>query len=199
MSKKTTQLSELVTGDAAVWIEVVDLNEVDPTLQNKKMKYTNVTPLNDHVQNTDTYLDFGGSFQISAATLVGMDAIAHQANSDTFLDELGANPVSAVNAADAVTKKHTQQTDYYLDFGGSDQVAADELADLVAAAARPLNFGWVVGTPSSTAEMELTVDSGGLRWWRFNPLAQDGILTSDALYSLAVGRYVSLTFPSGHI
>jgi len=71
MGKDITEMTELITADVNTWVEVVDLNETDPTLQNKKMKQSNsAVSVNDHVQDTDTILDSGGLFQVSAAAIV---------------------------------------------------------------------------------------------------------------------------------
>jgi hypothetical protein len=85
--RKITQLSELVTGDDDTLITVVDLNETDPTLQNKKMKRSNLlksainAPTLNGVDSTTT-----------ARLVYGVNVISVSA-SDNFCTRLPATPV----------------------------------------------------------------------------------------------------------
>ena len=61
--KKITEMTEMAQPNSETWLEVVDLTESDPSLQNKKIKAENVDP-EAHVQDTDQYLDKGGNNQV---------------------------------------------------------------------------------------------------------------------------------------
>lgn len=60
-------MTELVIPDGNTWTEVVDLNETDPLLQNKKLKTLSSDPTR-HTQGTDQYLDEGGVFEVAVST-----------------------------------------------------------------------------------------------------------------------------------
>lgn len=62
------------------------------------------TPPNDHVQNTDTFLDFGGANQISAAQAKEAYDQRHVQNTDTTLDTGGPNEVTAADLKTALDK-----------------------------------------------------------------------------------------------
>jgi hypothetical protein len=196
MSEKITAMTELVSGDSFTWFECVDLNETDPLLQNKKMKYDNIYDSNAHVQNTDQYLDFGGANQISAGTLVGMLSMAHDQNTDIMLDEFGANKVTAADAADAVAKKHVQNTDTFLDSGGQYSVSAQNIAFLVNTV-QP--FYWLhAGDALSTGFMHISTDNAGQRAVDLNYSNTYNINMSALLLDLVVGRWIVITFDGGY-
>jgi hypothetical protein len=64
--KKIMELSILNDADVDTWQEVTDMDEVDPDLQNKRMK--KLDPLR-HIQGTDQFLDEGGSNEVNVPNL----------------------------------------------------------------------------------------------------------------------------------
>lgn len=94
------------------------------------------TPPNDHVQNTDTFLDFGGTHQVSAQELRDLvdnpssGGSGHTQNTDQSLDQGGANEISAAQAKEAYDKRHDQNSDTKLAEGTADEVSAAELRTL---------------------------------------------------------------------
>ena len=73
--KKISELG-ISTGalDADQYIEIYDSAEALPADQNKKRSFSSLkTELGTHTQNTDTILDEGGTNEISAAQLVGLE------------------------------------------------------------------------------------------------------------------------------
>jgi len=63
--KDIMQMAILPAGDSNTWIEAVDANETEPSLQNKRLNFDNLSP-DAHVQNTDQFLDEGGVYEVSA-------------------------------------------------------------------------------------------------------------------------------------
>jgi len=194
-NKKITQLTELSTLDAVSWFEVLDLNETDPNLQNKKYRGDKIADPNSHVQNTDQYLDFGGFNQISAASLVNMQTASHDHDTDTYLDKGQANEVTAANAKLAVDRMHDQDTDTYLAKGTADEVTAYNINLVVNTT--PMLW-WLTGDPTSTAQMLIGADSAGERVVQLNITALNSVIAQELLESVAAGRYIMFSFPNGH-
>jgi hypothetical protein len=195
-NQRISDLPENTNPDNQTWIETINLNENDPNLQNQKINFENVYDTEKHVQNTDQYLDFGGFNQISAVSLVSMQTVSHTKDFDTFLDKAGANEVTAANAADAVAKKHVQNTDTFLDQGGQNQVTAQNVATTVNTTQV---FFWLESNdPTTNGFMDISLDNAGKRTVDFNNNNVYLVDMSPLLLSLAVGRYLVITFDGGH-
>ncbi|RLA19929.1 MAG: hypothetical protein DRQ56_04340, partial [Gammaproteobacteria bacterium] len=94
------KISELTTIAAGVtgnkYIEVYDGDEALPADQNKKKLLSALkTDLGSHTQNTDFYLDLGGSDEVAADDLADAVAAMHNQGTDLGLDTGGSNPVTA--------------------------------------------------------------------------------------------------------
>ena len=127
------------------------------------------TPPNDHVQNTDTFLDFGGTHQVTAQEIrnlvdnpsTGGGGSGHNRNQDQFLDEGGTYEISAQQAKEAYDARHDQNSDTKLAEGTADEVTAAELralADAPPAAGAPehlrFNFFSDLDTVSAIVTMK---------------------------------------------
>ena len=87
-------------------------------------------PGSGHTQNTDQFLDQGGTYEVSAQQAKEAYDVRHASNEDTFLDQGGPNEISAAQAKEAFDKAHDQNADTKLAEGTSDEVSAAELRAL---------------------------------------------------------------------
>lgn len=194
--KKVTEMTELVTATANTWVEVIDLDEANPDLQNKKMKQSNVSlDAKSHDQNTDQYIDAGGLYEVAAADIHGSFIRQHWKDEDTYLDKGQANEVTAANAKLAVDKMHNVNEDTILDDGGANEITAFTL-NIVAN--RMITWAWIVGNETLTGQMSIGADVAGKRSVYLNKTAVSGIDMELLLESLAINRFLSFSFPSGH-